>query len=241
MSYTTLKLITNAYYSSGIVARSLQTLTGEQSTDGLFFLNEILAKKRIEDGTLPYYTQYDFTMEAGEQTTFIENLTECELVTFEKNNFRYAMYNQSRRRYWGCPKPLGIETLPSYFTMDRTLGGSNISVTFSPDQDYPATLWGLFALDSVTLLQDLSETFDDYYISYLRYDLAVTLCLEFGQPVPAPLYSKFLEYDKAIRKRSGPVDLKNTSISTLGPKLTVGWGQINIGQGNVPVGWARGF
>lgn len=241
MTYPVLKLITNAYYSSGILARSLETITGEQGSDGLFFLNEILAKKRIEDGTLPFYTQHDFILTAGEQTIFIENLTECELLTFEKNSFRYAMYNQNRREYWGTPKPLGIETLPSYFTIDRVKGGSNLSVTFSPDQDYPASLWGLFALDSVTLFQDLSLTFDEYYISYLRYDLAVTLCAEFDQPVPPQLYAKLGEYDKAIRKRSGYIDLKNTSISTMGAKLTIGWGQVNIGQGNVPVGWSRSF
>jgi hypothetical protein len=241
MAYPSLTLITDAYYISGLVSEEFETATGAQITRGLKLLNEALARKRIDDATLPYYTEHDFVLEANTETTFIENLTYCELLTFEKNDFRYAMYNQTRRPYWGSPKPLNIETLPSFFTSDRTLNGMNISVTFLPDQDYPAKLWGLFALNKVTLHQDLSLVFDDYYLAYLKYDLARLICIQNSRQIPLDVLSEFRYYDKLIRNRSPNIDLKNTSISTLGPKMTIGWGQINIGQGNVPVGWSRGW
>jgi hypothetical protein len=241
MSYPSLELITESYYVSGIVSEEFETPTGSQISRGLKLLNESLERKRIDDATLPYYTQHDFVLDAGVETTFIENLTECELITYEMNEFRYAMYNQSRRPYWGSPKPLNVETLPSFFTTDRVKGGMNISVTFSPQQDYPASLWGLFALNQVTLHQDLSVIFDGYYISYLKYDLARLICIQNSKPIPVEVLTEYAYYDKLIRNRSPNLDLKNISISTIGAKMTIGWGQINICPATVPVGWNRGW
>lgn len=231
MAYTVIQMITNAYYESGIVGRDFQVPTGSKYNDGLIYLNEVLAKKTIDDAALPYYTQFEFNMVANQETYFIEGLTECELITFYKNEVRFPMWNAKRREYWGSAKALAVSTLPSYFTMDRTLGGSNISVTFSPEQAYPAMGWGLFALNSVTLNQDLSLIFDDYYIVYLRTELAITLCMAFNAEVPIALQTKYMQYDKAIRKRSGVIDLKNTVISTFRNNDTINYAQANIGKG----------
>jgi hypothetical protein len=241
MTYPSLELITESYYVSGIVAEEFETPIGSQITRGLKLLNEVLARKRIDDATLPYYTQHDFVLEAGVETTFIENLTECELLTYKMGDFIYSMYNQSRRPYWGSPRPTNVETLPTYFTTDRVKGGMNISVRFSPQEDYTASLWGLFALNSVTLHQDLSIIFDEYYIAYIKYDLARLLCIQNSRPIPMDVLTEYHYYDKLIRNRSANIDLKNVCISTIGAKMTIGWGQINICPATVPVGWNRGW
>ena len=42
MAYTTLQLINNAYYESGIVSRGFETVSGPQATDGVQFLNDLI-------------------------------------------------------------------------------------------------------------------------------------------------------------------------------------------------------
>lgn len=241
MSYPSLELITESYYISGLISEEFDTPTGAQITRGLKLLNESLARKRMDMATLPYYTQHDFVLESGVETTFIENLTECELITFDLDECRYGMYNQHRRAYWGSFKPIGIETLPYVFTTDRVKGGLNISITYPYQQDLNASLWGLFALNSVTLHQDLSVTFDEYYTAYLKYDLARLICIQNSKPIPVDVLGEYHYYDKLIRNRSPNLDLKNTCISTIGAKMTIGWGQINICPATTPMGWNRGW
>lgn len=237
MAYTVLQLLTNAYYDSGIVARDFETITGSQYNDGLSFLNDILEEKRLDDGALPYYKDFDLTFETGVEKYFIENLIEIDTIVFYLNSVRYSMANQKRRQFFGSPRAENIETLPTNWHMERTLGGSDVYIYFLPDQDYPVKVWGLFALDQVALNDDLSTMFDRYYITYLRYDLAITLCQEFNFEIPAGIQQKFMKYDKLIRKRSGVLDLQNTVISTLGGQSSLNYAQVNLGKGWAVSNW----
>lgn len=72
MAYTTLQLINNAYYESGIVSRGFETVSGQQANDGLQFLNDLIADKTVENGLIPYYQEYNFTAVTGQERYFIE-------------------------------------------------------------------------------------------------------------------------------------------------------------------------
>src|ERR1700679_2338430 len=110
MAYTALELITNAYYLSGIVSRQLQTVSGQQISDGLYLLNALLAVKTADKRLIPYYTTYS------------QNLIEIETMSFNLNNVRYAMNNVPRRKYFGQPRVNNIDTLPFSWHMERALG-----------------------------------------------------------------------------------------------------------------------
>ena len=231
MSYTVLQTITEALYESGIVARSFETPTGEQINDGLNFFNDVLDSKRIDEATLPYYVKYDFSAVQGQETYFIPDLIEVETFVFYLDQVRYAVSPMKRLNYFGSPRAENIQSLMTNWHIERTVGGSNLYLYFLPNEDYPCEIWGLFALDSVTLTTELSTGFDRYYINYLEYDLAIYLCQKFNVEVPQGLRARFIKYDRLIRKRSGVIDLQNRVISTLAGNSTLNYGQANFGKG----------
>lgn len=231
MSYTVIELITDAFYETRIVGRSFETPTGEQYNDGLKYFNQVLGRMFIDDGALPYYIQYNFNFVIGQQTYFIPNLTEVETGVFFLDNVRYSLASMKRKQYWGSPRVENIQTLPVYYTVDRVLGGSNFSVYFFPDQNYNVQIWAQFALQNATLNQDLTQYYDQYYIDYLRYCLGIVLCGIYGVPVPEGIRELQSQYDKAIRKRSGYLDVQQIVMSTVDVSTNLNYGQVNIGRG----------
>lgn len=232
MAYTALKLITGAYYASGIRARDFETVSGSDVTDGLQFLNEIMQDDTTDYAMIPYYTKYEFDAVAGQQTYFIEDLIDVDTLVFFIDSVRYSMGRQSRKLYHGSPRAENIRSLPFNYEVDRCLGGANVNMYFLPDQDYPMELWGQFRLPVVTSLSfDLSTIFDQFYITYLRYFLAGRLCHEFNVDVPMGVTKQIAIHHKAIAKRSAPLDLTTTVISTVNGSMSLNYGQVNIGRG----------
>ncbi len=157
MSYTVLKLITNAYYISGIVSRDFQTVQGSQFADGLQALNEIISDKTVEDDMVPYYSNYTFPAAQGLQRYFIPNLIELETLVFFIGTIRYEMTNLHRRKYFGSSRADQIQSLPFTYHLERTTGGAFIFLYFLPNTAYPMELWGQFSLTQVALNQDLTN------------------------------------------------------------------------------------
>ena len=229
--YTVAQLITKAFYESGIVSKQFETVTAEEISTGLDYLNEVIGKKRIDNATIPYFTSYELTLFQGQEKYFIPDLIEMDTMVFYLNQIRYAMVNQKRRMFFGTARAENIETLPSNFHIERTLGGSNVYLYFLPNQNYPAIIWGQFALQSVSLEQDLSTMFDLYYSTYLRYDLVRSLCAAYNKDVPLNIDKEFLEYDRSIRKRSAVIDLQNVCVSTVSRPNSFNYAQANLGKG----------
>lgn len=230
MAYTVLQLITMAYYEAGINARDLQTAGGSQFSDGLQYFNEVLASTFIDEGIVPFYKSIELTLEDGVETQFVPNLIEAETLTFFQDGVRYSVGQTSRREYWGTPKATNVQTLPGIFRVDRTTGGSNVSVTYTADKDYPAELWGLFALEEAVLNDDLYSIYDKYYVTYLRLYTAIFLCMSYNQEVPSGVQKLFTKYDHLIRKRSAQIDLKNDIISVVSRGNSINYAQVNIGK-----------
>jgi len=231
MAYTTLQLINNAYYESGIVSRGFETVSGLQATDGLQFLNDLLQDKTVENGLIPYYKKHDFTAVTGQEEYFIPNLIEVETFVFFIDSVRYQTQKQARRRYFGSSRADNIESLPGSWHMERSFGGASIYIYFKPNTEYPLQIWGQFRLDDVALNQDLSLTLDRFYINFLKFDLASRLCAEFNYSVPPGVEKQLKVYENSINKKSGPMDMRLVKMSSLQQSGGINYGQVNIGKG----------
>lgn len=330
-----IKLITNAYYASGIVSREFETVSGTQVNDGLDFLNEIIADKTIEKDMIPYFQKYSFEAVAGQEKYFIPNLEQAETIVFFINDVRYQMRMIDRNVYFGSSRPNNIDSLPFNWHLERCPGGANLYLYFFPQTNYPIEIWGLFRLPYVTINQDLvssvarvnlgfctvtgagtldagqfvvndvdlqgtyattqdfvdyintgvapnvvavnilnnvligdasgaslhvqtsgdadptdnitfynfstlqgplDQTFfpmvlDQFYISYLKFALADRLCTEFNFLVPPGTAKQLAKYEAWISKRSAPMDLSQTKISTFSNGNNISYGQVNLGLG----------
>ena len=215
MVYPTTQLISEAFYTSGLVSRTFQQVDGDQVGTGLAKLNEILSDTAIEDDMIPYFTSaYDFYAVAGQEMYFIPNLSKIETLTFFINTIRYQMSKVSQDLYYGSARAENVKSLPYHWHCERCLNGSNLFIYFFPDTNYPMQLTGLFRLQNVTLDQDLALSLDQYYINYLQYRLADRLCTAYNFEPPAGLAKQLLQYQQMISKRSSPMDLKINKIST---------------------------
>lgn len=230
MAYTARMLITRAWYLSNIVARGLQTVTGEQITDGLYLLNALLAWKSIQIDLIPYWTYYEFDAVQGQEKYYIENLLAIESLTFNDQVVRYATDYQSRYNYFASGRVDNIQALPSSWTFNRELGGGSIYLYFLPQSDYPIKIMGKFGLDSVTLDDDLSETYDKSYLEYLRYALAQYMCSEYGVGFNDESEKIFRNIERQLLDVSPPdLSMHKSSLLTKGSGLN--FGDINLGRG----------
>lgn len=230
MAYTVTKLITNAYYLSGIVARNLQTVTGDQIEDGLDLLNAVLEIKTAGIRLIPYYTQFDFTAVIGQEKYFIPDLISVETFTFFIGPVRYSMQQSMRKQYFGSPRVENIESLPYNWHIERCFGGANLYLYFVPNIAYPLEIMGKFRLSNVVLNQDLALTMDRFYIEYLRYALAEQICAEYNIPFQPQAQAKLEEYEHKVMDISPP-DLSMTKMSSLQRDTALNFGDINLGLG----------
>lgn len=230
MAYTVTELINRAYYLSQVVSRELQTVTGQQLDDALVWLNALLSLKSAYTRVIPYYQQYEFNAVVGQEEYFIPNLVAPETLTFNIGPVRYSTMYQSRRPYFGSGRVDNITSLPFNWHFERVLNGSNIYLYFLPSAEYPVKIWGKFGFDNVTLNQDLLLTFDEYYIDYLRYRLALRICSEFGIPMQPQAMAELEELEEAMTDVSPP-DMTLSKVSNLQGSTGINWGDINIGRG----------
>ncbi len=231
MAYTTLQLINNAYYESGIVSRGFETVSGQQANDGLQFLNDLIADKTIENNLIPYYQQFDFFAVVGQEMYFIPDLISVDTFVFYIDTVRYQTENRARREYFGTSRADNIQSLPGSWHLERCFGGANIFIYFKPNLNFPLTIWGQFRLQQVTINQDLSLTLDRFYINYLKFDLAARLCAEYNYTVPPGVAKALDNYEDSISKKSGPMDLRLIKLSSLQRRGGINYGQVNIGHG----------
>lgn len=230
MAYTVTELINRAFYLSQVVSRELEQVSGQQIADGLVWLNALLSLKSAYSRVIPYFQQYEFTATPTVEQYFVPNLVQPETLTFNIGPVRYSTMPSNRKAYFGSGRVDNIYSLPFNWHFERVLGGSNIYLYFVPDAAYPIKIWGKFGFDNVSLEQDLLLTFDEYYIDYLRYRLALRICSEYGIPMQPQTMAELEELDQAMTDVSPP-DLTLTKYSNLQSEGGINWGDINIGKG----------
>jgi len=233
MAYTALQLITRSYYLSQIVARQLQTVDGEQITDGLYLLNALLDIKASDIHLIPYFQQYTFTSVASQEEYFVPNLVYTDSMTFNIGTVRYPMIETTRKQYFSTGRVDDITTLPFSYRVERCLGGSNVYLYFLPDSDYVIKIWGKFGLTDVTLTTDLSTIYDTFYIEYLRFALAEYICTEWGTTFPDESKRKYDEIRKKLMMIS-PADLSVRKTTYFNGPIALDWQMVNIGRGWTP-------
>ncbi len=228
--YTGRDLVSRSWYLSGIVARRLQSVTGDQATDGLFLLNALLDWKSIEIDLIPYWTYFEFPAVIGQETYYIPNLFAVESLTFNISTVRYPTDFTTRSTYFGTGRVDNINSLPSNWYFNRSLGGGTIYLYFQPAGEYPIKIMGKFGLQNVTLDTNLLCVYDPAYLEYLRYALGQYMCSEYGI-LFNPESMKILN---AIRRQLmdvSPPDLSIRKSSILTTSSGINFGDVNLGMG----------
>ena len=233
MAYTALDLITRAYYLSQVVSRGLMTVSGEQISDGLFLLNNILDFKNSDLREIPYYQEYIFNTVQGQEMYSVPGLLAVDSMTFNIGPVRYAMSEETRVGYFGQYRIDNVQSLPFQYRMERTLDGMNVYMYFVPSQVFVMKIWGKFGLTSVTLQTDMSLVYDLFYIEFLRYTLANYICSEFGATFPDQARLKLEELTKKIMDVSPP-DLSLHNLNYFGNAPGLDWQVINLSGGWLP-------
>ena len=225
MAYSARQLIDRAYYLSSIVSRGFQSVSGEQTMDGLMLLNELLAVKAVDKKQIPYYKEFVLTPVPGQEKYFVPYLVECQSATFNMGDIRLSMSPMSRMEYFATSRLDNITSLPFTYHVELAVGGSNIYLYFSPQAAYPIKIWGKFGLTQITNLdQDLLLTYDLSYLAYLRYQLAYVICQENGIALSEQVRQQLLTYE-ALFKDISAYDFSRKSINMLGSKTTDGFNE----------------
>lgn len=231
MAYMTTELITSSYYTSGVVSREFETVSGGQVADGLTWLNEILGEKAIDQSMVPYETTYSGTFIVGQKTYSIPNLVQIDTLVFYLDDVRYAMAYDKRNNFFGSSRVENIQTLPFEWYFERQFGGGILHIYFAPDRAYPFEVHGVFRMSSVALGQDLSLTLDEFYRTYLHYALSDRICSEYNYTTPPNVLRQLGKYESWIAKKSRILDLRISKVSTLQKNGSYGWAFINLGKG----------
>ena len=258
MVYTVNNLISDAYNCAGIVGKEFEQVSGEQYTEGLGYLNSLLAKKTADKSGIPYYLQYNSNFVIGQEQYFIPELIDVDTLCFfidsppdpiivnpvpasptpgvitPGNQVRYGMRKLDRKAYWGTPRANQITSLPYQFMIERQFGGASLFVYFLPTVAYQYQIWGLFSLNNVALNQELQLTLDQFYIDFLKFELTDRLCSEYDYTMPEGAARQLAEYQAIIDKREQRLDLVQQQISplsVLGDGVNYGWANLGTGWG----------
>lgn len=233
MTYSARKLIAESYYLSQVVSRPTQTVSGMQETDGLDLLNALLAVKGTDLRLIPYFQRSSFQTVIGQEEYYIPNLLQIEDLTFNLGAVRYPMRQMTRRDYFGSARVDNLQSLPFSYRQEREYGGTRIYMYFEPNAVYTAKLSGKFGLTAVTLDQDLSLTYDGFYIEYLRFALADYICDSYGATFPDGSKSKMAEIVKKLMDASPP-DLSLGKLGYFDGQDGLDWQYANLGVGYLP-------
>jgi len=178
------ELITQAFFTSGILARGFETIDATQSYDGLRILNTILAEKSIDGNGIFYITHQNFNAVIGQEKYFIENLITVNTLTFNIGSIRYPMTRIDPNRYFGGLRADNVTSIPTIYNAERVTGGTNIYMYFKPDSAYTFSISGKFSNPSDLKLDDeLSTEFEIFFTSYLQYAMAERICMFYGIPL----------------------------------------------------------
>ncbi len=222
-----LEVITDAFGLSQIYGEDFENLTSSQLKKGLSALQYVIAEKTVDDSQNPYYRKTTFTMNYGDKSYFVEGLTEVSTLTFFIDSVRYACYEMSREQFDGSYRANNVYTLPLTFFMERSEGGGTVYVYPFPNQTYEFELWGKFAMTEVTsYYQDMSLSYDNFYIDYLTFMMSRRLCLSYGFEVPQTVTSEINRKEQIMANTVGPLDTACAIIPTSVPPSMINYAQV---------------
>jgi hypothetical protein len=226
-SYPCSQLISRAWNLSGVVAREFETVSGQEGSDGLWLLNELLAEKSYDLKLIPYWGRIEFNLNQGQERYYIPNLFQVETFTFNIGQVRFPTFNSGRKQYFGDGRVDNIQSLPFEWHLERELDGCYFYVYYLPNQQYTAKITGKFALTNVEMETNLSQLYDLFYIRYLRYLLAETMDLEYDIEFAADKKAKLRQIEQKLLYVSPP-DLYMKKVSFFNNNAPFNYAHINI-------------
>lgn len=229
-SYLAAQLISRAWNLSGIVAREFETVSGQEGSDGLWLLNEVLAEKSYDLKLIPYWGRIEFNLVQGQERYFIPNLYQVETFTFNIGNVRFPTFQAGRKQYFGDGRVDDIQALPFEWHVERELDGLYLYVYYLPQQQFLAKITGKFALTNVELQTNLSQLYDLFYIRYLRFLLAQAMSLEYDIEFASDKLAKLKQIEQKLLYVSPP-DIIQQKISFMNKNCPMNWAHINISPG----------
>ncbi len=227
------ELIANSYYLSDIVSRELETVSGSQQADGLDMLNDLLVEKSAKGQMIPYYTHTTLDTIPGQEEYFIPNLIDAEVITFNIDDIRYSMLRYKRKEYFGLPRADNVQSLPTSYHFERSLGGGKLYFYYLPDDVFRVNITGKFSLAKVIGSQELSGGLDDYYVAYLKYALAKRIADFFNIEFAPGKKDTLFALERKVFEVAPP-DLQIKKLSTFGDRRHVNWAYVNLGEGYIP-------
>lgn len=234
MAYLASQLLVKALRTTGLAPADIGNQpTSRMMVDALDLLNEILSQINSDGALLPYTTTTFIDLTAGQQTYQIPNLIQWQAIAYYLQDIRYTLYYSARTDYYSSNRADNILSLPYQFHVERTLGGSEISMYFFPQEDYPLQITGLFGFNSVNMGQDISNLFDTYYLKYLRLQLADSICNYYNVPLPANSARELMVIKKQIKRLNNP-DLSAQVVPLMGGANFPSYAQANFRNGFQP-------
>jgi hypothetical protein len=227
------ELIAKAYYLSNVVSRELETVSGSQQADGLDMLNDLLAEKSAKGRLIPYYTHSTFNLVVNQEEYFVPNLIDADVVTYNIGDIRYSMLQTNRKVYFGSPRADNVNSLPTSYHFERSLGGGKIYFYYLPSDVYEVNITGKFALTQVSGCDELSDGLDDFYVAYLKYALAKRISDFYNIDFFGEKSKTLFALEKDVFEVAPP-DVQLKKISTFGDRNYINWAYVNLGRGFIP-------
>lgn len=228
MAYTARELIIDAYYLSTLVSKKLETVTGNQITDGFKLLNQLLADKATDTGLIPFYKQYTFNTVVGTEKYTVPGLVADETLTFNIGDVRMPTQNANRKNYFGGARVDGVQSLPNIRHIERVMDGCDVYLYFVPNAVYPVKIWGKFMLEEVASLSyNLRLVYEQGYLNYVKYKMGDLICNENNITFPSQSSLQLAVYEKKL-KNTSPKDWSVTKMSTLQSRRGFSWAYVNF-------------
>jgi hypothetical protein len=229
------QLINMAYIFSGIVARGLDSVSSQQSTDGIFLLNLLLGEMQMMPDYIPYYNLINMPAVAGQENYFFENVAEVVTVTFLLDQVRYSLKWDNRNHYFGSPRAENISSLPFRVYWERVLGGTQVSLYFFPinssiELQMKCKMFLPNNLTNSSLDTDLNTIFDTSYQSYLMYLLVKKIC-QWNKITVNPEILKELQRFQQIMDNMNAKDFTVVKSYSLAKGESLTYADINFGRG----------
>lgn len=154
-------------------------------SSGLELINELLSKFTADSIYIPYLTEVDFNMVAGQRTYSFSDILPADVNTNLIVDLSFANYTVpsagqgiiyplqiiNKAQYFGVTRLNPLDTRPGFIYLDKQAQESFITLYPSPDQPYPCQLGAKIMLNSVVANQTLAAL-PPFYYGFLKYCLA---------------------------------------------------------------------
>jgi hypothetical protein len=154
-------------------------------SSGLELINELLAKFTADSIYIPYLTELNFTMVAGQAEYSVSDIITADINASRIVDLSFANYTVpssgqgiiypltiiNKAQYYGVTRLTPLNTRPGYIFLNKQDTESLITLYPAPDQPYPCLLGVKLMMDSVTANESLIGV-PPFYYGFLKYCLA---------------------------------------------------------------------